>query len=368
MSIFNSLTAPLAGRGRTPSVGVGWIGVDIGTCAVKLAQLRRVGAGFEFAVRWALPGDAHPPLTREEVERGGLASRLAPLREMRRTFAGRNCAAALPMSLVDFRSFEVPRSTCAEQRQMVAAELAADLRMEPDEITFDCWESANESGPDPALTRMWTMAVPTPLSERLAGDLLSARLECQILDGVPCALARAVALVDESAATDPVVAIDLSHSAPLIVLAAHGRPVFSRTLRGCGLQTFLQPLRADLRLSTGECQQLLARFGLPLPGESASIASQTAQRLIANPLKSLVDEIARTLDYLGHQFRELQPRRIWLFGGGALIKNLPAHLSQRLRIPAAAWQLKAGQDDPGAPLYGIAAGLSLLAWEESTCT
>ena len=251
---------------------------------------------------------------------------------------------------------------------MLAAELAAELQTEPEDVSFGCWESESDSGPDSGLTRMCALSVPTQLTLCLTRDLLSTRLECQILDGIPCALTRAVELADERSAAEAVAAVDLSHTSPLVVLAAKGCPVFARTLRGCGLQTLLQPLQAELRLSAEECQQLLARYGLPVPGENASIASQTVQRLIANPLKSLVDEIERTLDYVGHQFREQKPRRLWLFGGGALIKNLPAHLSHKLRIPAAPWTLHPGHDDPEAPLYGIAAGLSLLAWEHSPCT
>jgi len=160
----------------------------------------------------------------------------------------------------------------------------------------------------------------------------------------------------------------LSHTSPLLVLVAKGRPLYTRTLRGCGLQNWMLPLQTNLGLSLEECQQLLVRYGLPAPQQAASVASQTTLRLIANSLQSLVEEIERTLDFLGHQFRDRKPRRLWLFGGGALVRNLPAYLSQRLRIAAVPWQIHSAGEDLEAPLYGIAAGLSQLAWENDTCT
>ena len=42
MSVFSSLASLTAKRRGKPSSGIGWIGVDIGTRAIKLAQIQRV--------------------------------------------------------------------------------------------------------------------------------------------------------------------------------------------------------------------------------------------------------------------------------------------------------------------------------------
>ena len=54
---------------------------------------------------------------------------------------------------------------------------------------------------------------PRPSSPRTSYPGIAGGLECQILDGVPCALARAVAMTAASHADEPVVALDLGYQA-----------------------------------------------------------------------------------------------------------------------------------------------------------
>jgi Tfp pilus assembly PilM family ATPase len=197
---------------------------------------------------------------------------------------------------------------------------------------------------------------------------LSAGLECRALDGMPTALARAVALAGLDQPDRAVIAVDLAYSAPLFVLVKNGQPLLARTLRGGGLQSIMQPLETNLRISSEECQQLLNCYGVAIKGQTPVVATQKTMQWIADPLYNLVTEIKRTIDYVGTQFRSLKPDCLCLFGGGALIKNLPEYLSQQLNTPAVPWTLGGEHVDPSDPLYGVAAGLSLLKWEASLCS
>ncbi len=346
----------------------GWIGIDIGARSIKMAQVEASASGYRILARWTLDAENNSIMTRDEMGSHLLKSSLSRCRSLRSLFFGRDCAAVLSMSMVDFRLLEIPRGNADEQNQMIGEELAADLGMEPENLAFDGWEVGNESTANTELTRMATIAVSRTLAEQLNDSLLAAGLNCRALDGMPCALARAVEMAGLGKPERAVIAIDLGYTSPLFVLVKGGRPIFARTLRGVGLQSIVQPLEKSLQISSDECQQLLTRFGVVVNGQAPVVATQKTMQLIADPLHNLVTEIKRTVDYIGTQFRSLSTSQICLFGGGALVKNLPEYLSQQLHLPVAPWTLGGERSDPSDALYGVAAGLSCLQGEAVSCS
>jgi Tfp pilus assembly PilM family ATPase len=189
-----------------------------------------------------------------------------------------------------------------------------------------------------------------------------------VLNAMPCALARAVELANIELLGDSIIAVDLSYTLPLVVLVKNGQPLFTRTMRGVGLQSITRPLEAGLNISAEECEQLLVRYGIVAGNSEPTLASQRTTEIVAHPIQDLVDEIIRTVDYIGQQFRSCKPRQLCLFGGGALVRNLPEAISERLEMPATPWRLSAGESGRSDALYGVAAGLSALAWEDAACS
>jgi Tfp pilus assembly PilM family ATPase len=283
-------------------------------------------------------------------------------------FSGSKCATALPAALVELRNFDVPVGSHSELQRIAGEELAVDLAIEPQELAFDCWEAMSVGRPEPGMTRITVTSVPKKLATQLGDDLLAAGLACQVLDALPCAMARAVELAALELLGDSVIAIDLSYTLPTVVLVKNGRPLFTRTLRGVGLQSIMQPLETGLNISTEECEQLLVRYGIMAGSQAPTVASRRTTEIIAHPIQDLVNEIFRTVDYIGQQFRSCKARQLCLFGGGALVKNLPEYISERLEMPAAPWSLSRGEAAVDDALFGVAAGLSALAWEDAACS
>jgi Tfp pilus assembly PilM family ATPase len=333
-----------------------------------MAQIEQVATGYRISARWTLESKVCSSNSCNEVGNNQIADSILRFKSLKRLFSGRECASVLSMSMVDFRLLEIPSSNEDEQRQMIGEELAADLGLEPNELAFDGWEVGSEGEANADLKKIATIAVSKKLAEQLNNALLSAGLECRALDGMPSALARAVQMTGLDEPDRAVIAIDLAYMTPLFVVVKDGRPLFSRTLRGVGLQSITQPLETNLRISTEECQQLLNCYGVAIKGQAPVVATQKNMAIIADPLYNLVTEINRTIQYVGTQFRSLKPQRLCLFGGGALIKNLPEYLSQQLKTPASPWTLDRERRDPTDALYGVAAGLSSLKWEPSLCS
>ena len=111
---------------------LGWIGVDLGTHTVKLAQAVRTPDGVRLrhaaVIQRPSPwpeGDAlavdEPdsswPEIRAALECGG--------------FRGRNAACVLPMNVCELRGLKVPQGDVHERRAMIASELADDEAESP---------------------------------------------------------------------------------------------------------------------------------------------------------------------------------------------------------------------------------------------
>jgi Tfp pilus assembly PilM family ATPase len=343
----------------------GWIGMDIGTRMVKLAQVRRSGDHWRLTSRWVLGDEDGAPLTHDLLANGALGQQTTSLRSVRRMFGGRLAAAALSTSLVELRSFELPTGPWSETRAMIDQEFAADASPNLRDYEFDAWQAV----PGETLTKVIAVALNRDLSVRVANDLLEAGFECAAIDALPCALARAVTMCDPDAASEPVAALDIGDLAAQLTILKEGRPIFYRTFRNCGLQALMQPLGEKLSISRVECRQLLTRYGIPTGDASdAGVAKATGQ-VVGRALENLVDELHRTSQFVSHQLR-VSPKRMWLFGGGGTIRNFAAYLTRQTGLPTANWSLSGGTGatEGTDPLFGVAAGLSALAWEAHGCT
>src|SRR5688572_20825929 len=137
MSVLNCTAGRNNRATATRRAKRGWIGIDVGTHAIKLAQLERYAAGIRIAGRWTLVDPNHALATAPTSDSTPLADQLSNIKTLKRLFSGSKCAAVLPTSLVEFRNFEVPAGSHAELQRMAGEELAVDLGVEPQELAFD---------------------------------------------------------------------------------------------------------------------------------------------------------------------------------------------------------------------------------------
>lgn len=352
----------------------GWIGIDVGAAAIKLAQVERRGDRHEIVARWTVPIEPGAPA--REHPGGDLAwvTSLPQIRQARGLFRGRQAAAALSPSIARMRCLEIPTASHDELRRMIENELESDPCASPATRSyFDFWETHAPDAADSRLAQVAVVDVPCDVALQLASGLRSGGLDCHVLDAVPCALARAVELADPRQADAPTAALDLGFTSTVLVIAKAGRPLLARSLRGCSLGAITGPLETSLRLSRDEALRVLGRFGIPLGprAESSSQAARATHELISAPLQQLVGELNRTLGFWEQQHRALTPRRMVLFGAGALLPNISEFVSAETHLAARGWSLGDGDPSPQAasdPLFGVAAALSALAWEGERCT
>src|SRR5262245_43947635 len=122
---------------------LGWIGIDLGGRAIKLAQVERQGTHVRLHRGIVVPradaglGDGlaasvEAVPSAEEIQ-AALSSQLG--------FHGNTAACIVPMTKGDLRALTIPDGPPLERRAIVANELSAVFGSAADDRDFDYWET-----------------------------------------------------------------------------------------------------------------------------------------------------------------------------------------------------------------------------------
>lgn len=353
----------------------GWIGVDIGTHGVKLAQVVR--AGDSVRLLHAAVMQRREPWS--DGERLGASKPATSIGEILAAldsgrFAGRNAAGVLPMNACEYRGIHVPPGTDRERREMVASELADQWEDQPHPMEFDFWPL--DADEDPATSdgcNVGVLAVGRPWIGQLVRDFQKSNLYCWAIDGAPLAMARAVGMVDGDGAKRRVLAVDWGYSNTTLSIVSDGRPLYTRRVHHCALRKLLDAIGTTMNVTLDQARHLVDTEGVVAPQGSPdghSPLQMTITRAASETIDELVSQVLRTLQFVASQ-QSLSPSMCWLMGGGASIRNIGPYLSDALAMPVRIWQLPTDGDQLScttgnrSAVFGAAAALSALAWEEA---
>ena len=357
--------------------GKGWIGVDIGTYSIKVAQVDRAGSNLRLVEGVIVPRRSALTLRKNQAETNTLplldetraALALAP------RLAGRKASCVLSMPFQDLRTLTLPTGSTQERRAMIASELAATWKA-VDNREFDYWDGpANDAAP--GSNDVYVLSILRELAQRASSDLRRAGLECQVIDGLPYTMARAINVLRLEEAHTPVAVIDWGYSSTTFCLAIDGRPQYCRTMRDCTLRHLLEPIGQGLNVTEDHQHHLLSHYGLPdTHGETDADrrAIQTSiSELASAAFAEFRDQVEKTMHYLATHRPEIAPQRVWLTGGGATICNIGTFLDREFDFRIKVLGLDArkvrrvnhlGAADIPVALLCNAISLSALRWDE----
>ena len=348
----------------------GWIGVDIGTSTVKVAQVTRAQNRLKLSGYAVVPRrEAWPtenlmpnePLSSNDEMRAAIS--------LSGDFRGRHAAATLPMAACEIQMVDgVPNSSagqdCAIRR---AIELATQKSVEDSQYAY--WGDAPPFQPENNL-RTNVLAVGTAWSDKLVDDVSQSGWLCETIDAVPFALARAVAMQDGYESSLPVAALDWGFARATFCAIVGGRPVYVRCLKKCALASLIETMVHELNVTKEEAQRLLQMHGLgDRPGHDSDETSELIREIVAESLSRLEQQLKRTISHLQVQRANIAPQKIHLFGGGAVINGLAEHVMHHLKIKTSVWRFDknyppaANRSAAPSCLFGPAIALSALAWE-----
>ena len=341
----------------------GWIGVDIGTCAVKLAQVERRGQRYFLCNAAVIPRE-------QAIDASGWirsmpVSSSNEIREGRAItgFDGRDSACTIPLTVCDVR--RIPVADSQDMRRTVGEQLSEIHSVQADNIHFDFWP-ARDSGPGKPEYNVLCQA--DRWTNQVLLDYRKAGLTCRVLDGVPFAMARACSMVEGFNTGVPYVALDWGASSATFCAIAGSTPEFVRSLPGHGFDRVQQRIAGELGIQPVAVRKMASEFGLACGRNVADEEVCNVVSEVSAPLRNeLLEEIKVTLAHLQTRLKKIYPVQGIVMGAGATLKNVDSWLTEELRIPFSVWRIPARSATPvcGVELYGPAVATSCLAWSRT---
>ena len=271
----------------------GWLGIDIGTASVKVAQLVRSEDQVCVLATAQVPRwREYPVRVKHSPEslwsaRGEIRAAVA----IGEGFRGRQAAATMPMGFCDVHQVGNLAVEDVDIDQEVRSAIETITQYSADHLEFDIWPA------DLGNQQRWNvLAVARPWSDRIYRDVVESGYACHTIDGVPQALARAVGLPACGQAVPPTAVLDWGFSQATFCLVAEGQPVYVRVLKDCSFQATLAAVASELGVTLDEASQLLEKYGARgLNFKTEDEVVSLIADLIAAPVRHLEGELAKTL-------------------------------------------------------------------------
>jgi Tfp pilus assembly PilM family ATPase len=365
----------------------GWTGIEIGCHEIKLAQVRKLDSHWQLEAIWAIehptpfvmvsqeqPTNGALPIDelfgwipKSELEKNGLANTIEHLENLSTLFHGGYCAATLTDGLIEYRELDLPANDLSEAKEMVRSEIALEKEFELEELLADGWELPQSKSRSKSSCYA-AVSLERETALRFASDLLEVGFECQALDAVPCAMARATSMVDGDN-DDSTLAIDLGYHQATMTLVKQGRPLLSRGIRSLGLIALLEKIAESFGVNVSDSQTLLFQSPNSRHKNTNDLGdfSNPLQQKLGCHLQTLTNEIARTIQYASQVYRSSTPCQILLMGPGTRIPSIEIAIANRVDLSTNCWSIDVSDNlfgNQSLASYAIAAGLSALAWEK----
>ncbi|MHB8900781.1 MAG: hypothetical protein ACYC6Y_18680 [Thermoguttaceae bacterium] len=350
----------------------GWIGLELGPRSVVIAQVQRSAGVLRIVAGCEMPRACADPETSPGPagSSGVSAQELAAARLLAPGLKGTAAACALSLSVTDLSHATLPPGRPHEQYAILANEFesagAGSARR------FDFWPSALTAGePSTGLVDVNVISIDETEASAVARSLRAAGLDCRVLDSLPHAVARAVAMAKPGHGGRPLAGLHLGYDSALFVVSRDGAPVFVRQLRDAGTHRIVERVARTLGLAAEDAVGVLRDPGLPASPAEAAPRQETQDvlaEITAEPLDETAEELRRTLSYLDAARIDAAAEGVCLLGEGAGIGNFGPSLGARAGLGTWNWGLPRGPGHgaaapPSAPLLAVASALSALAWE-----
>lgn len=338
----------------------GLIGIEVGSCTIKMAQIRKQATGYSI-VDTAVVSRQQP----WAFESWHSAPAISSAREIRsclsigNRFQSKQAACAATMALHDLKSTRIEWTQDGQlDRELVRNELEQSDRFDINKRQFDYWPVPAPYGNEG--NNAIVMSIDGQWASRIARDIDSSGLCCQSLGGVPMMMARATELAGGSRGLNAM--IDFGFTRSTFCLAWQGQPVFVRVLRQAGFSQVVNRVCEKIGIRANEAAQLLVDSGLPT-GRNGSAIQKAIANASSQTLNTFCEEIKRTLKFLDHDTSFDRPVKVWLSGGGSTVANIGSWLSDRVDVPFEPWRLNEAKTIKSESLFANSIALSTLAWK-----
>ncbi len=322
------------------------IGLDIGSSAVRVAELEQARGGTLELARYgevALPPGA--VVDGDVVDSAIVAESLRELwgqAGLRR----RTVAVGLASQRVTVRQIDLPDMPESDLADAVRLQAQDQLPIPVDEALLDhVVVERYPLGDARHNVRVLLVAAERDMVDRLLSAVTAAKLRPALVDLDAFALVRSLATTsaNRDGATgdgpvtgeDPVeLIVDIGAMVTKIAVHRAGTPLFVRMV-GLGGDAATRQLQTVLDLSWDEAEKAKLAASVALAGGDELDPDDERARVLKGAVHRVITEVRDSLDFFHSQHDDVEVRRVLLAGGASLAPNLISLLHEALELPVA---------------------------------
>ncbi len=298
-----------------------FFGLDIGTTAVRLVQLKGNGR-IKSLVKYAYaPVDSKTAVSDAKSDQQKLAQTIRDLVTESKVLT-RNVAVGIPSHKVFTAVVDIDRLSPAELNKTIRFQADSLIPTPVNESKID-WAYLGDSPKDPAKIEVLLSSVTNEFVEQRLDLLESIGLNVIAFEPDNLALARAIVPAD---AKTPQMVLDIGSSNTDLVITVNGAPRLTRSMP-TGTEAIVRAAAQNLNIDEPQARQFVFKFGL----SKEKLEGQIYQSIVGT-VDLLVSEIDKSIKFFQARYPNIQLERIIVTGGASALPEFPLHLANRFGI------------------------------------
>ncbi|TAH34182.1 type IV pilus assembly protein PilM [Candidatus Saccharibacteria bacterium] len=298
-----------------------FFGLDIGTTAVRLVELRGTGTTKTLVKYAYVPVDAKTVQSDSKSDQQKLAQVIANLVHEAKLYT-KNVVVGVPSSRVFTTVADMDRMPTSELGKALMYQADALIPTPPAESKID-WALLGDSPKDKTKVELLLSSVPNAYVEQRLDLIESLGLNVIALEPDNLALARAIV---PTGSVEPQLILDMGQLSTDLVVTMGDAPRLCRSIP-TGIEAVMRAAAQNLNVDDKQAQQFVFKFGV----SKEKLEGQVYQAIIGT-IDTLVGEIDKSIKFFQTRYPENKLERIVVTGGAASIPELPLYLANKFAL------------------------------------
>ncbi len=297
-----------------------FFGLDIGSSAIRLVQLRRGGTHPALVAYGSLPVPGNVSSSDSKMDQDKVAELIKQLVHENHVTA-KNVVVGLPSNKVFATVISTPKLENAQLAKAIRYQAEQYIPMAIDQVKLD-WAVVDQSK-DGKTLEVLLVAAPNSVVDKYVYIVEKAGLEPLALEANAIAAARGLVPAGNIA----VVLVDLGSLDSDISIVCNNSPRLIRSVP-VGGQTLVRAVAQNLGLDDVQANQFTYKFGL-----TQSKLEGQVLKAIKPTLDGLVSEIDKSVKFFNGRYPEVKIEKLVVTGAAAALPELGPFLANSTGLP-----------------------------------
>lgn len=333
-----------------------FFGLDIGTSALRIVQLRGTGR-IKSLLRYAhVPIDARLTISDSKADQQRLATIIKDFVDKTKVTTN-NVAVGLPSSKVFTTMVDIDKLSPSELASTIKYQADALIPTPLAESKID-WAMVGDSPKEPNKVEVLLSSVSNSFIEARLDMLETIGLNVIAFEPDSMAMTRAIIPADTTA---PVMVLDIGAKSTDLVISVKDAPRLIRAI-STGTDAVIQAAMQNLNIEQKQAEQFVFKFGLAKDKLEGQIYNA-----IINTVDILVSEAEKSIKFFQARYPNQKLERIILTGGASALPEFPLYIANKFGLAVEignAWRNVSVPAEKQAELlavsnqFGVAVGLA----------